>query len=184
MYVVSRCPYGKWNPQSMDLTRPCHSYRHGYHICVRCLEENPFISLTQYMAGIKYHSVGCNLLTWLGDWLHVCIHWCTGLYTLFTSCHQNFTPGVARDFRLLASIDHIQTCLYVSPSRMPCLLCGPLPSYFMYYIHMRHKYNPWPGDDVSRTISRSIGQRSRSRGSFEFSRSGCRYLSRSPNFTF
>ena len=28
---------------------------------------------------------------------------------------------------------------------------------FMDYIHMWHKYNPW-GNDVSRTISRSIGQ--------------------------
>ena len=46
-----------------------------------------------------------------------------------------------------------------------------LVAYFMDYIHMWHKYNPW-GDDVSRTFSRSIGQRSRSRGSFKFLWSG------------
>ena len=39
-------------------------------------------------------------------------------------------------------------------------------AYFMDYIHMCHKYNSW-GDNVSRTISRSIGQGSRSHRSFE-----------------
>ena len=44
-------------------------------------------------------------------------------------------------------------------------------AYFMDYIHMWHKYNPW-GDDVSRTISRSIDQRSRSHRSFKYLQSG------------
>ena len=44
-------------------------------------------------------------------------------------------------------------------------------AYFVEYIHMWHKYNPW-GDDVSCTNSRSIGQRSRSHGSFGFLQSG------------
>ena len=44
-------------------------------------------------------------------------------------------------------------------------------TYLYRFIHMRHKYNP-RGDDVSRIISRSIGQRSRSQGSLEFLQSG------------
>ena len=41
-------------------------------------------------------------------------------------------------------------------------------AYFIDYIHMWHKYNPW-GDNVSHIISWPIGQRSRSHRSFEFS---------------
>ena len=54
---------------------------------------------------------------------------------------------------------------------------------FTDYFYMWHKYNPW-GDDVSRTISRSIGKKSRSHGSFEFLRSGWRYPSRSLIYNF
>ena len=53
----------------------------------------------------------------------------------------------------------------------------------MMYIHMWHKDNPW-GDDVSGTISRSIGQRIRSHESFEFLKSGQGYLSRSLIYNF
>ena len=42
-----------------------------------------------------------------------------------------------------------------------------LVAYFMDHIHMWHKYNPWE-DDVLHTITRSIGQRSRSLELFEF----------------
>ena len=45
-------------------------------------------------------------------------------------------------------------------------------AYFMDYIHMLHKYNPWE-DDVSCTISRSIGQRSHSIFAFFQSGRGC-----------
>ena len=44
-------------------------------------------------------------------------------------------------------------------------------AYFMDYIHMWHKYNPW-GDNVPCTISRSTGQKSRSHRSFAFLQSG------------
>ena len=56
-------------------------------------------------------------------------------------------------------------------------------AYFIVYIHMWHKYNPW-GDNVSHKISKSIGQRSRSHRSFEFLQSIWGYPSRSLIYNF
>ena len=55
-------------------------------------------------------------------------------------------------------------------------------AYFMDYIYMFHRYHPW-GDNLSCTISRPIGQRSRSHR-FEFLRSGRVYPSRLPISNF
>ena len=56
-------------------------------------------------------------------------------------------------------------------------------AYFMDYINMCHKYNPW-GNDVSHAVSKSIGQRSRSHGLFKFLRSGWEYPGRSLSYNF
>ena len=62
------------------------------------------------------------------------------------------------------------------------LFCSDI-AYLMDYIHMWHKYNPW-GDGGSRTISRSIGQQTRSQRSFAFLQSGRGYPSRSLMYNF
>ena len=53
----------------------------------------------------------------------------------------------------------------------------------LFDIHMWHKYNPW-GDDVSHTIPRSIGQRSRSHGHLNFYSGGGGYPGRSLIYNF
>ena len=64
---------------------------------------------------------------------------------------------------------HLSICLSIHHAY--CLLSVWLVAYFMDYIPMWHKYNPW-GDNVLCTISRSIGERSRSHGSIKLLRSG------------
>ena len=57
----------------------------------------------------------------------------------------------------------VSLCPSVCPSIPHIVSTLWLVAYLMDYIHMWHKYNPW-ADDVSSTISRLIGQWSRSHG--------------------
>ena len=74
--------------------------------------------------------------------------------------------------RMKAGVAHNDIWPWPISSRLFCC------AYFMDHIHMWHKYNPW-GDEVLRTISRSIGQRLRSHRSLIFSWSQRGYPCRS-----
>ena len=90
-----------------------------------------------------------------------------------TFCHVRSTAPIVLDeifpylAQMITSMRRCVTCndLWAWPVSLRLFSCDI--AYFMDYIHMMQKCNPW-GDNVSCSISRSIGLRSRSHRLFTF----------------